>query len=54
MCGVLCCSGAIADPKEQDADTKAIRAINEKLAADKRVNVVTIPIADGLTLVTKL
>ena len=43
-------SGAVVDPSRQDADTKAIRALNEKVHADSRVDVVLMPIGDGLTL----
>src|ERR671918_695322 len=34
----------------EDADTQAIRALNAKIAGDERVDVVMVPIADGLTL----
>jgi predicted O-methyltransferase YrrM len=43
-------SGRVADPSETDEDTNAIRALNAKIAADERVDVVMVPIADGVTL----
>jgi len=43
-------SGAVVDASRQDADTKAIRALNEKVHGDSRVDVVLMPIGDGLTL----
>ena len=43
-------SGAVADSKRQDADTKALRALNRKLRDDERVDLSLLPIGDGLTL----
>ena len=43
-------SGRVADPSVDDDDTRAIRALNAKIAADERVDAVTLPLADGLTL----
>jgi caffeoyl-CoA O-methyltransferase len=43
-------SGRVADPSVNDDDTTAIRALNEKVAADERVDHVLLPIRDGLTL----
>jgi caffeoyl-CoA O-methyltransferase len=34
-----------------DADTQALRALNDKLAVDPRVSVVLLPIRDGVTIV---
>jgi len=45
--------GAVADPARQDADTVAIRALNEKIHGDARVDCVLLPIGDGLTLARK-
>lgn len=45
--------GAVADANRNDADTQAIRALNAKLHADDRVDVVLLPIGDGLTLARK-
>jgi O-methyltransferase len=43
-------SGRVADPADRDESTDAIRTLNAKIAADERVDVVMVPIADGLTL----
>ena len=43
-------SGAVANAKRQDADTKALRALNLKLHDDERVDISMLPIGDGLTL----
>jgi predicted O-methyltransferase YrrM len=43
-------NGAVVDAARQDADTNAIRALNTKVHGDKRVDVVLLPIGDGLTL----
>jgi caffeoyl-CoA O-methyltransferase len=45
--------GAVIDAKKRDADTLAIRALNEKLKADERVSISLLPIGDGLTLACK-
>jgi len=42
--------GAVADPADQDTDTVAIRAFNEHLLADQRIDLSLVPIGDGLTL----
>lgn len=46
-------SGQVADSEVQDENTKAIRALNEKLHHDQRVTLSLVPIADGLTLALK-
>ncbi len=46
--------GAVADPDRQDADTRAIRAFNDALHRDSRVEMVMLPVADGLSLARKL
>jgi len=43
-------SGRVIDSSDQDADTQAIRALNEKIAVDERVDLAMTPIADGVTL----
>jgi predicted O-methyltransferase YrrM len=43
-------SGRVADPSVNDDNTAAIRGLNEKIAADDRVDHVLLPIRDGLTL----
>jgi predicted O-methyltransferase YrrM len=45
--------GAVAKPEENDEDTKAIRAVNEKVRNDERVTLALAPIGDGLTLARK-
>lgn len=45
--------GSVADAADQDPDTRAIRAFNEKLHADERVDLSLVPIGDGLTLARK-
>lgn len=45
--------GKVADPTVHDADVDAIRALNESLRADERVDLSLLPIADGLTLARK-
>ena len=42
--------GNVVDPDVNDANTEAIRACNDHIAADARVEVVMLPVADGLTL----
>jgi caffeoyl-CoA O-methyltransferase len=46
-------NGAVIDPQVQTADTKAIRALNDFLATDDRVDMVMLPISDGLTICRK-
>jgi predicted O-methyltransferase YrrM len=45
--------GRVIDPTFEDADTRAIRAFNEKLHTDERVWVSMLPVRDGLTLACK-
>jgi predicted O-methyltransferase YrrM len=42
--------GEVIDQSADDEDTRAIRAVNAKLAADERVTVCLLPVADGVTL----
>lgn len=45
--------GRVADVATQDADTRALRALNNKLKDDVRVDISLLPVADGITLVRK-
>ena len=45
--------GAVADDSKQDADTLAIRRLNDRLASDARVTIAMLPLADGVTLARK-
>jgi predicted O-methyltransferase YrrM len=47
-------SGRVIDPADQSPDTVAIRACNEHILQDRRVESVMVHVADGLTLVRKL
>jgi predicted O-methyltransferase YrrM len=46
-------SGAVIDPKDTSADTVALRAFNEALAGDSRVDLAMLTVGDGLTLAMK-
>jgi len=46
-------NGAIIDEAKQDADTQALRKLNDFIAKDPRVEAVMLGIADGLTIVRK-
>jgi predicted O-methyltransferase YrrM len=43
-------SGRVTDPAADDENVRAIRALNERIAADERVDFVLLPLADGLTM----
>ena len=45
--------GRVIDPDADDDNTAAIKAFNDKIAADDRVEKVMLPISDGLTLIRK-
>lgn len=47
-------SGEIVDESVTDDNTAALRAFNDKVAADDRVEVVVLPAFDGLTIARKL
>jgi caffeoyl-CoA O-methyltransferase len=47
-------SGAVLDDKDDSDDTAAIRAVNDRIAADPRVRVVLLPIGDGLTVAQRV
>lgn len=45
--------GRVCDPTLRDPELDAVRALNDRLPGDSRVEVVMLPIADGLSLVRK-
>jgi len=45
--------GAVVDPSNTSDDTRAIRDLNDFLVRDDRVDVVMLPVSDGLTLARK-
>jgi predicted O-methyltransferase YrrM len=45
--------GAVSDDAINDVDTNAIRALNDKLHQDKRIDLSLVPVGDGLTLAMK-
>lgn len=47
-------SGRVADPQVQDNRTNKMRALNQKLHQDGRIDLSLVPIGDGLTLARKL
>jgi predicted O-methyltransferase YrrM len=42
--------GEVLDQHSRDKDTRAIQALNSKLAADQRITLCLLPVADGVTL----
>jgi caffeoyl-CoA O-methyltransferase len=46
--------GRVIDARESDADLNAVRALNDRLPGDRRIEAVMLPIADGLTVCRKL
>ena len=46
-------SGSVADPANTSDDTVALRALNDFLVRDDRVDTVMLPISDGVTLIRK-
>jgi predicted O-methyltransferase YrrM len=42
--------GAVADPEDEHEDTVALRALNDALLIDDRIDLSLVPIGDGLTL----
>ena len=47
-------SGSVADDSDHDLSTEAIRAFNTFVHGDQRVEMVLLPIGDGLTLARKI
>ncbi|MBX3015600.1 MAG: class I SAM-dependent methyltransferase [Caldilineaceae bacterium] len=45
--------GSLIDEQKQDADSNALRALNQAIHKDDRVDVSMVPIGDGLTLARK-
>jgi caffeoyl-CoA O-methyltransferase len=46
-------SGEVAKPGATDEDTLSLRALNEKIGRDRRVDATLLPIGDGLMVVRK-
>ncbi len=46
-------SGAVVDPAVDDDNTRAIRAFNDAVAADDRLDIAMLPLSDGVTLISK-
>lgn len=46
--------GRVTDDSVQDASVLAIRAFNDRVAADPRVRVVLLPVGDGVSVIQKL
>jgi predicted O-methyltransferase YrrM len=46
-------NGAVIDSNAHDSDTQAIRELNDFLATDRRIDIVMLPISDGLTICRK-
>lgn len=43
-------AGAVLDQNAEDEDTRALQALNVKLAGDERISLCLLPVADGVTL----
>jgi predicted O-methyltransferase YrrM len=43
-------AGRVVDESADDDNVRAIRALNDKIAADERVDMTLLPLADGLTM----
>ena len=46
--------GHVLESDREDAQTQGIRAFNDRVAADERVETLILPLRDGLTLIRKL
>ncbi|MGH9280983.1 MAG: O-methyltransferase, partial [Acidimicrobiales bacterium] len=47
-------SGKVTDDSDQSEDTQAIRAFNDHVRDDPRVNVVMLPIRDGVSVIRRV
>jgi predicted O-methyltransferase YrrM len=45
--------GAVADARERDRTTSGLRALNQKLHEDERIDVCLLAMGDGVTLARK-
>ena len=45
--------GAVIDDSQHEPSLDAIRTFNDRVVADDRVDQVMLPIADGLTMITR-
>jgi caffeoyl-CoA O-methyltransferase len=45
--------GMVTDPPEDDPDPRAMAAFNQKVRGDDRVDVVILPVADGITMAVR-
>lgn len=46
--------GHVIDPTYKDSQTNGVRAFNEYIRNDKRVEEVILPLRDGLTIIRKI
>lgn len=46
-------SGAVANPNDHEPNAAALRALNDKLHRDERIDLSLLPVGDGLTLARK-
>jgi caffeoyl-CoA O-methyltransferase len=46
--------GRVLDPDADDESTVAIRSFNERVAGDRRMRVVLVPIGDGVSFTQKI
>jgi len=53
LCDNVLWMGTVVDPKVDDENTRAIRAFNDLVAADERVDTAMLAVSDGLTLLRK-
>jgi predicted O-methyltransferase YrrM len=47
-------SGRVADPNDEDENTRAIRAVNDRVSEDPRVRNVLLTVRDGMNLVWRV